>query len=93
MVAGVAVAKVGDPGDDDRAPLCVVFRGVAPAGEDVSGGEGVAIGFGVGGEGFGHEADFDHRGDAGCDEIVEQAVGDGPVVDGGGVGLFGVDAG
>ena len=92
-LAAVAIAQVGGVGEDQLRPLSFVLGRVGPAGKDVALGEGVAVGLGMSGKGLRHETDFDQRTHTSGDESIEDAVGDGEIVDGRAVGAFGVDVG
>ena len=85
FVGSVAGLEVGDEGLDEGVPLGGVFGrgGVALPPED---------GLRAGGEGGGHEGEFDEGADVLGEERVVEGVDVLEVVDGGAVGVFGVDS-
>ena len=61
--------------------------------KDVTIGKGVPVGLGMGGERLGHKADLDQWPDIRGDQGIEDAVGDGEIVDWRAVRALGVDVG
>ena len=92
--AAVAGDAVRDPLVNELGPLRVILRWVGPTAGDETVGEagapGVLVGLGEDREGLGHKADLGVGADAAGEVGVEDAVDDGPVVDGLAVGVFGV---
>ena len=95
--AAVAGDAVRDPLVNELGPFGVIFRRIGPAAGDEAVGEagapGVLVGLGEHREGLRHEADLRERADAAGEVGVEDAVDDGPVVDGLAVGVFSVGVG
>ena len=81
-LCAVTLAEVRGVGKDQPGPLGPVVGRVAPAGEKGAVWEMVTVGVGMRGECLGHEADLHDGANVRRGERVEDAVGDGPVVDG-----------
>lgn len=93
----IAFDAVADPLVGQLRPLVVILGWIAPAAADQVVIEprppGVLVGFGMGRQGLGHEADL-HIGPDPVGQIgVEQVVEDRPVIDRAALGVLGIDIG